>query len=65
MRPTDLEPTTDELAAFLDDEERARLARPDLSDREKADILALLQARRETAMEEAAEDEPLPEGDTI
>ena len=27
--------------------------------------LALLQARRETAMEEAAEDEPLPEGDPI
>lgn len=61
MRPTDLEPTPDELAAFLDEEERTRLARPDLSERDKADILSVLRARRDAALEEAAEDEPFSE----
>jgi hypothetical protein len=61
MRPTGLEPTPDELMLLLDDEERGLFENPDVSDRDKAEILAKLQTRRDVVVEQAVEDEPLPE----
>jgi hypothetical protein len=56
-----LEPTPDELMLLLDDEERGLFENPDVSDRDKAEILAKLQTRRDVVVEQAVEDEPLPE----
>jgi hypothetical protein len=61
MRPTGLEPTPDELMLLLDDEERGLFENPDVSDRDKAEILAKLQTRRDVVVEQAVEDEPLSE----
>jgi hypothetical protein len=61
MRPSDIEPTTEELMLLLDDEERARLSSPGIPDDEKAEILAKLQSWRETVAEEEVADEPLPD----
>jgi hypothetical protein len=60
MRPTDLEPTSEELMLLLDDQERSSLANPDLPDDEKAEIFAKLRAWRASVVEETVEDEPLP-----
>ncbi|MDE2480563.1 MAG: hypothetical protein KGN02_00035 [bacterium] len=59
MRPTDAEPTEEELDELLTDEERRLLARGDLPDDVRAEIRDRLERRRIEELEEELPDGPI------